>query len=74
MVVTAGCTLWNVGLAFVAGLAVLAIARRGWLGFSVSEHAGTSGHTASLSLPRGRSPSNRRYWISPARMTSFRAI
>ena len=30
-VVTAGCALWNVGLAFVVGLAVLALARKGWL-------------------------------------------
>ena len=30
-VVTAGCALWNVGLAFVVGLAVLAMAGRGWL-------------------------------------------
>ena len=30
-VVTAGCALWNVGLAFVVGLTVLAMARRGWL-------------------------------------------
>jgi MFS superfamily sulfate permease-like transporter len=30
-VVTAGCALWNVGLAFVVGLAVLGMSRRGWL-------------------------------------------
>lgn len=30
-VVTAGCALWNVGLAFVVGMAVLALARRGRL-------------------------------------------
>jgi hypothetical protein len=30
-VVTAGCALWNVGLAFVVGLAVLHMARKGWL-------------------------------------------
>lgn len=30
-VVTAGCALWNVGLAFVVGMSVLALARRGRL-------------------------------------------
>ncbi len=30
-VVTAGCALWNVGLAFIVGLAVLGMARKGWL-------------------------------------------
>jgi len=31
MIATAGCTLWNVGLAFVVGIAVLYVARKGWL-------------------------------------------
>lgn len=30
-VVTAGCALWNVGLAFAVGMAVLTLARRGRL-------------------------------------------